>query len=112
MVCVYGRKHLGACQESWSVSPLGAGRACAVTGSGTLQAMRIVSLVPNGTEILFALGAGDEVVGVSHECDFPEEARQRPVLTGSPLPPGLAAAEVDRPVSAPVGRGASPYTVA
>jgi hypothetical protein len=50
--------------------------------------MRIISLVPNGTEILFAVGAGDLVVGVSHECDFPPEARTRPILTGSALTPG------------------------
>jgi iron complex transport system substrate-binding protein len=74
--------------------------------------MRIVSLVPNGTEILFALGAGDEVVGVSHECDYPAAARRRPVLTGSALPPGLGAAEVDRAVSAQVGSGESLYTLA
>jgi iron complex transport system substrate-binding protein len=74
--------------------------------------MRIVSLVPNGTEILFALGAGGEVVGVSHECDYPAGARQLPVLTGSALPPGLGAAEVDRAVSAQVGSGASLYTLA
>lgn len=73
--------------------------------------MRIVSLVPNGTEILFALGAGGEVVGVSHECDYPEEARRRPALTGSALPAGLPAAEVDRAVSAQVGSGASLYTL-
>jgi iron complex transport system substrate-binding protein len=73
--------------------------------------MRIVSLVPNGTEILFALGAGDEVVGVSHECDHPAEARRRPVLTGSALAAGLTAAEVDRAVSAQVGGGASLYTL-
>ncbi|HJX29288.1 MAG TPA: cobalamin-binding protein, partial [Thermoanaerobaculia bacterium] len=42
--------------------------------------MRIISLVPNGTEILFAVGAGDLVLGVSHECDFPPEARTRPIL--------------------------------
>jgi iron complex transport system substrate-binding protein len=73
--------------------------------------MRIVSLVPNGTEILFALGAGDLVVGVSHECDFPEEARRRPVLTGSALRPGMSAAEVDAAVSAQVGSGESLYTL-
>lgn len=73
--------------------------------------MRIVSLVPNGTEILFALGAGDLVVGVSHECDFPEEARRRPVLTGSALAPGMSAAEVDAAVSAQVGSGESLYTL-
>jgi iron complex transport system substrate-binding protein len=73
--------------------------------------MRIVSLVPNGTEILFAVGAGDLVVGVSHECDFPEEARSRPILTGSALTPGMSAAEVDAAVSAQVGRGESLYTL-
>lgn len=73
--------------------------------------MRIVSLVPNGTEILFALGAGDSVVGVSHECDFPEEARRRPILTGSALTPGMSAAEVDAAVSAQVGSGESLYTL-
>ena len=50
--------------------------------------MRIVSLVPSATEMLFALGAGDDVVGVTHECDFPEEARLRPRVTGDLLPPG------------------------
>lgn len=73
--------------------------------------MRIVSLVPNGTEILFALGAGELVVGVSHECDFPEEARRRPILTGSALRPGMSAAEVDAAVSAQVGSGESLYTL-
>lgn len=73
--------------------------------------MRIVSLVPNGTEILFALGAGEHVVGVSHECDFPEEARRRPILTGSALRPGMSAAEVDAAVSAQVGSGESLYTL-
>ena len=73
--------------------------------------MRIVSLVPNGTEILFALGAGDLVVGVSHECDYPAEARTRPILTGSALTPGMSAAEVDAAVSAQVGSGLSLYTL-
>jgi iron complex transport system substrate-binding protein len=73
--------------------------------------MRIVSLVPNGTEILFAVGAGDSVVGVSHECDHPEEARRRPVLTGSALAPGMSAAETDRAVAAQLGGGESLYTL-
>ncbi len=72
---------------------------------------RIVSLVPNGTEILFALGAGEQVVGVSHECDFPPEARRRPILTGSALPQDLAPAEIDRAVSAQVGQSLSLYTI-
>jgi iron complex transport system substrate-binding protein len=73
--------------------------------------MRILSLVPNGTEILFAIGAGDSVVGVSHECDYPEAARHRPILTGSALQPGMSAAEVDAAVAAQVGNGASLYTL-
>ena len=73
--------------------------------------MRIVSLVPNATEILFAIGAGDEVVGVSHECDYPAEARRRPALTGSALRPGMSAAEVDQAVAAQVGSGLSLYTL-
>jgi iron complex transport system substrate-binding protein len=73
--------------------------------------MRIISLVPNGTEILFALGAGDSVVGVSHECDYPAAARTRPILTGSALSPGMSAAEVDAAVAAQVGSGASLYTL-
>lgn len=73
--------------------------------------MRIISLVPNGTEILFAVGAGDRVVGVSHECDFPAEARTRPILTGSALRPGMTAAEVDQAVAAQVGSGESLYTL-
>ena len=73
--------------------------------------MRIVSLVPNGTEILFAVGAGELVVGVSHECDYPAAARTLPVLTGSALAPGLSAAEVDAAVATQVGSGASLYTL-
>jgi iron complex transport system substrate-binding protein len=73
--------------------------------------MRIISLVPNGTEILFAVGAGDLVVGVSHECDFPPEARTRPILTGSALTPGMSSAEIDKAVSAQVGSGLSLYTL-
>ena len=45
--------------------------------------MRIASLLPSATEIAFALGLGDEVVAVSHECDYPPEASNRPVLTKS-----------------------------
>ena len=76
-----------------------------------MKPLKIISLVPNGTEILFALGAGEQVVGVSHECDYPAEARTRPILTGSALTPGMSAAEVDAAVSAQVGSGLSLYTL-
>ncbi len=73
--------------------------------------MRIVSLVPNATEIVFALGAGDLLVGVSHECDFPPEAANRPILTGSVLAPDLAPAEIDAAVGAQLAGGGSLYTI-
>jgi ABC-type hemin transport system substrate-binding protein len=47
---------------------------------GKLHGMKICSLLPSATEILFALGLGDQVAGVSHECDFPPDARTKPVL--------------------------------
>ena len=57
--------------------------------------MRIVSLLPSTTEILFAIGAGDDVVGVTFECDFPAEARSRTIVSTSAMPEGLTAAEID-----------------
>src|SRR4051794_35788721 len=60
--------------------------------------MRIASLVPSATETLFALGLGDEVVGVTHECDYPPAAAELPHLTRSVIPEGLPAAEIDRAV--------------
>jgi iron complex transport system substrate-binding protein len=62
--------------------------------------MRIASLLPSATEIVFALGLGGSLVGVTHECDFPPEARTRPVLTRNLLPAGLTSAEIDAAVSA------------
>jgi iron complex transport system substrate-binding protein len=60
--------------------------------------MRIVSLVPHATELLFALGLGDDVVAVTHECDHPARALELPRVTKDRLPPGLSAAEIDAAV--------------
>jgi iron complex transport system substrate-binding protein len=60
--------------------------------------VRIVSLVPHATELLFALGAGPEVVGVTHECDFPPAATELPHVTRDVLPEGLSAGEIDAAV--------------
>jgi iron complex transport system substrate-binding protein len=60
--------------------------------------MRIVSLVPHATELLFALGLGPEIVGVTHECDFPPAAEQRQRVTRDVLPAGLSAAAIDAAV--------------
>jgi len=57
--------------------------------------MRIVSLVPHATELLFALGLGPEVVAVTHECDHPPAATGLPRVTRDALPAGLTAAEID-----------------
>ena len=74
--------------------------------------MRIVSLLPSATEILFAIGAGDAVVGVTHECDFPPQARERAVLTSSLLPSDAAgAAAIDRHVRTSVHSGSSLYAL-
>src|SRR5690242_6445470 len=73
--------------------------------------MRIVSLLPSSTEILFALGLGDSVVGVTHECDFPADARTKNVVVRSVLPENLSAAEIDRAVSDFNSRGESIYHV-
>jgi iron complex transport system substrate-binding protein len=73
--------------------------------------MRIVSLLPSATEILFALGFDREVVGVSHECDFPPGARTKPVVIHSRMPHGAAPAEIDALVREYVHRGESLYAV-
>ncbi|MGH2893319.1 MAG: cobalamin-binding protein [Solirubrobacteraceae bacterium] len=71
--------------------------------------MRIVSLVPSATEMLFALGLGDEVVGVTHECDYPAEAQDLPRVTRDVLPAGLSAGEIDAAVKQRTLAGESIY---
>jgi iron complex transport system substrate-binding protein len=71
--------------------------------------MRIVSLVPHATELLFALGLGDDVVGVTHECDFPLEVLALPHVTRDVLPAGLAAGEIDAAVRARTQEGKAIY---
>ncbi len=73
--------------------------------------MRIVSLLPSATEILFALGLDLEIVGVSHECDFPPPARTKPVVIHSRMPHGASPAEIDALVRECVHRGESLYAV-
>jgi iron complex transport system substrate-binding protein len=73
--------------------------------------VRIVSLLPSATEILFALGLGDSVVGVTHECDFPPEAAKKPPLIRPRVDPSAAPAELDRQVRELMSRGESIYAV-
>lgn len=71
--------------------------------------MRIASLVPSATEALFALGIGDQVVAVTHECDHPPEVLALPRLTRSVVPAGLEPREVDTRVRELTGRGEALY---
>ncbi len=71
--------------------------------------MRIVSLLPSTTEILFAIGAGDQVVGVTFECDEPPEARTRTIVSTSAMPDGLSAKEIDDFVAAAIASGDDLY---
>src|SRR6266516_3218632 len=71
--------------------------------------MRICSLFPAATEIVFALGFGDALVGVSHECNYPAAAAKLPSITRSKVPDGLTSAEIDRVVTATLQDGGSLY---
>lgn len=71
--------------------------------------MRIVSLLPSATEIVYALGLDEHLVGVTHECDWPPEARTKPAVSISSLPPGASPSEIDGLVSASIGGGEPIY---
>jgi len=74
--------------------------------------MRICSLLPSATEIAFALGLGDEVVGVTHECDYPPEAKKRRVVVKSVIDPEWQdSGEIDRLVREHVQKKKSIYTI-
>jgi iron complex transport system substrate-binding protein len=74
-----------------------------------MTVMRVVSLLPSATEIVFALGRGDDLVGVTFECDYPPAARSRRVVSTSALPEGLAPSEIDAVVSARMAAGDDLY---
>lgn len=75
----------------------------------TIATVRIVSLLPSATEILFDLGLGDDVVGVTFECDFPDEARSKRIVSTSALPPDLSPAEIDAVVKERMAAGEDLY---
>jgi iron complex transport system substrate-binding protein len=76
---------------------------------GQYWGMRIVSLLPSATEIVYALGLAEHLVGVTDECDWPPEARTVRVVSRSALPAVAEAAEIDRLVSASIGGGQPIY---
>src|ERR1043165_9194210 len=65
-----------------------------------MRPMRIVSLLPSATEMVCALGLGDQLVGVTHECDYPPSVTRLPRVTRSLLPADAASADIDRLVRA------------
>lgn len=71
--------------------------------------MRICSLLPSTTEIVFALGKGDSLVGVTHECDFPPQTANLPKVTRSNIPAGLSSSEIDSAVSKALVEAGSLY---
>lgn len=71
--------------------------------------MRVVSLLPSATETLSQVGAGETLVGRSHECDFPASITDRPVLTSQIADPGADPAAIDRQVSSALSQGRSLY---
>src|SRR5947207_934188 len=71
--------------------------------------VRICSLLPSATEVVFALGMGHSLVGVTHECDYPAETAGIPKVTRSLIPPGSSSAEIDAAVSSTLGATGSLY---
>jgi iron complex transport system substrate-binding protein len=71
--------------------------------------MRLVSLVPSATEMLFALGLGSDLIAVTHECDYPPAAVELPKITRDVLPAGLSTAQIDAAVKERTLAGQSIY---
>jgi len=76
------------------------------------MSMRIVSFLPSGTEMVCALGLESSLVGISHECDYPEAVRSKPVVVRSAIPTqAMTPLEIDRAVSERLRSGSSLYMV-
>jgi iron complex transport system substrate-binding protein len=73
--------------------------------------MRIASLLPSATEIVCALGLEESLVAVTHECDYPESVRTKPVVTRSVLDGNGSSGQIDRHIRELVHQGSSIYTL-
>jgi iron complex transport system substrate-binding protein len=73
--------------------------------------MQICSFLPSATEIIYALGMGESVSGVTFECDFPPEASQKPVVVNTLIHSGLTPGEIDQAVRKQIADGGSLYFV-
>src|SRR5699024_8590626 len=85
-------------------------RTASFSRKGLARPMRIVSLLPSLTEICFTLGLGNQLVGVSHACDFPSRAREISRITRSTLPTDLTdSGEISRHVETALSEGNALY---
>ena len=82
-----------------------------MSGTDEPHSLRIVSLLPSATEIVCALGAEEQLVGVSHECDFPVSVRQRPALTAARVAPGGSTQSISLAVRSMIEEALSIFTV-
>jgi iron complex transport system substrate-binding protein len=74
--------------------------------------MRICSLLPGATEIAYLLGVGDQIVGVTHECDYPPDAQYKPVVVRSVIDPKrMSSQEIDAKVAELLQAGKGLYTI-
>jgi iron complex transport system substrate-binding protein len=73
--------------------------------------MKICSFLPSATEILFSIGVGEEIVGVTFECDYPAEAASRPVVIQSAMQSGLGPKQIDDAVRQTAASGGNLYFV-
>jgi len=74
--------------------------------------MKICSLLPSATEILFSLGLGDQIVAVTHECDYPPDAASKPTITQNVIDhERLTSAQIDHHVASNIGRHGSIYNL-
>jgi iron complex transport system substrate-binding protein len=77
-----------------------------------MSELRIVSFLPSATEMVCALGLADDLVGITHECDYPPEITKKPIVVRNALPmDSMSLREIDAAVSARIRSGASLYQV-
>lgn len=76
------------------------------------RSSRIVSFLPSGTEIIYAIGAGNQITGVTHECEYPDDAKSKPrVVHSSFNPTDMTSREIDNKIVELVKRGGNIYVI-
>ena len=77
-----------------------------------MRSLRLVSFLPAATEMVYALGLHDQLVGISHECDFPPAVKTKPVLVRPALALGkMTLREIDLAVAERIRSGGSLYSI-